>query len=141
MIPVMFAAAPPLAFIGPIGPWEAALVLFVGLLLFGKNLPEVGKQVGRTVADLRRKYQDFKRELNSEQTVRDARRAMDDFRREIDSPREAMRSLGNPVQVFDRLTREDQATPGPVAIVEKPTDGSFLGALGDGAAAKPSEQS
>ena len=129
MMPAMSAAAFPLAFIGPIGPWEAALVLFVGLMLFGKRLPEVGKQVGRTVADLRRKFQDFKRELNSDEALREARRAVDGFRRDIESPRETMRSLSNPVQVFDRLTREDHATPGPGAIAETPTGGSFLGAV------------
>lgn len=128
-MPAMLAAAFPLAFIGPIGPWEAALVLFVGLMLFGKRLPEVGKQVGRTVADLRRKFQDFKRELNSDEALREARRAVDGFRRDIEAPRETMRALSNPVQVFDRLTREDQATPGPGAIAEAPTGGSFLGAV------------
>jgi sec-independent protein translocase protein TatA len=47
-----------LAFLNGIGPMEIAIILVVGLLLFGRRLPEVGRSLGRSIVE-------FKRGLNS----------------------------------------------------------------------------
>lgn len=120
----MFALS--LAFLGPIGTWEFALLVAVGLLLFGKNLPEVGKQIGKGIVEFKRNLNQLKRQITEDSALRDARSALHDFKREVESPREMLRDMNDPVRMFDNLTNTDQATPSPSAQVEPPPSGSFL---------------
>lgn len=58
---------PNLAFVNGlgIGPMEMGLIFIVFLMLFGaKKLPEVARQMGRLMEDLRRASTDFKRQLH-----------------------------------------------------------------------------
>ena len=58
---------PNLAFVNGlgIGPMEMGLIFVVFLMLFGaKKLPEVARQMGRLMEDLRRASTDFKRQLH-----------------------------------------------------------------------------
>ncbi len=49
-----------------LGASEIFLVLLVVLLLFGgKRLPDVARQLGRGISDLRRSYLDIKREVTN----------------------------------------------------------------------------
>jgi Tat protein translocase TatB subunit len=58
-----------------IGPGEILLLAIIALMLFGpKRLPEIGRQVGRAIAEVRRVGRDFERE------VRDA---TEPFEREV----------------------------------------------------------
>lgn len=43
-----------LAFIGMTSGWEWFVVLIIGLLLFGRRLPEVGRGVGKTIVEFRK---------------------------------------------------------------------------------------
>ncbi len=43
-----------LAFIGNLGPWEWMLILVLGLLIFGKRLPEVGKSLGKGIVEFKK---------------------------------------------------------------------------------------
>ena len=43
-----------LAFIGPFGPWELILLAVLGLLIFGKRLPEVGKSIGKGIVEFKK---------------------------------------------------------------------------------------
>ncbi|MEX0887576.1 MAG: twin-arginine translocase TatA/TatE family subunit [Phycisphaeraceae bacterium] len=45
---------PSLAFLGTISYWEVILFALVGLLIFGKRLPEVGRSVGRGIVEFKR---------------------------------------------------------------------------------------
>ncbi|MFG0292603.1 MAG: twin-arginine translocase TatA/TatE family subunit [Phycisphaerales bacterium JB065] len=45
---------PTLAFIGMPGGMEWIVVLIIGLLLFGRRLPEVGRGVGKTIVEFRK---------------------------------------------------------------------------------------
>ena len=40
--------------LGAPGPFELVLLLLVGLLLFGKRLPEVGRSIGQTVVQFKK---------------------------------------------------------------------------------------
>ena len=43
-----------LALFGPIGTWEAIVLLALGLLIFGRRLPEVGRSLGKGIVEFRK---------------------------------------------------------------------------------------
>jgi sec-independent protein translocase protein TatA len=46
-----------LAFIGPIGTFEMIVIAILGLLIFGKRLPEVGKNLGKGIVEFKKGLQ------------------------------------------------------------------------------------
>ncbi len=46
-----------------LGPFEMALFGLIALMLFGKKLPEVARNLGGTYRDLRKQLTDFQREF------------------------------------------------------------------------------
>ena len=60
----MFNPSPTLALIGPIGTMEALLILGIGLLLFGRRLPEVGRSLGRGIVEFRRGLSGIESEIS-----------------------------------------------------------------------------
>lgn len=118
----------PLAFLGPIGPWEFALIVGVGLLLFGKNLPQVGRQIGKGVVEFKRGLNQLKQQVTEDPALREARSAFHDIKREVESPQKLLSSVRDPVRMFESLTHQDLATPGPDAQHAPHPAGSFLDA-------------
>lgn len=57
-------AMPVLAFIGMPGPGEMLFFAVIALLLFGKDLPDVARQWGKTFSELRRHLNGMRSELN-----------------------------------------------------------------------------
>lgn len=119
-------AAPPVAYLLPSGQ-EFIILLILGILLFGRRLPEVGWQVGRYVADLRRGLDNFKRELANDESIRQAKAGLRDMdpRRALDAPRK----LADPRRLLDDLNDASLSSPvdpGPVdrGAAEHPTDAS-----------------
>jgi sec-independent protein translocase protein TatA len=53
-----------LALLGPIGTWEALALLALGLLIFGRRLPEVGRGLGRSIVEFRKGLQGVEREID-----------------------------------------------------------------------------
>jgi len=51
-----------LAFWAP-GPWEIAIIAIVALLLFGRRLPEVGKNIGRGIVEFKRGLREAEEEV------------------------------------------------------------------------------
>ena len=43
---------------------EIVIVLFVGLLLFGRRLPEVGRSLGRTIVEFKKGIRDVERDVD-----------------------------------------------------------------------------
>ena len=119
----MPAAIGTLAFLGY---QEIAIVLVVGLLLYGRRLPEVGRQVGRTIQEFRRGLNQLRNEIDRDDSLREARGAISDFKRQLDAPREAIGTLRSPQRLLDRLTDESMASAGPGATYQPPPAGSFL---------------
>ena len=96
----------PLAFGMPsTGEWVVLLV--VGLLIFGRRLPEVGKSLAKTVAQFRRGLQDFKRDMDKDEDLKDIKSTVSDLKKTIDAPR----ILANPGKYLDRLADEPDEAP------------------------------
>ena len=52
---------------GPLGFWEILFIVVLALLIFGpKKLPEVGRTVGRGMAEFRKASADLKRTIRNE---------------------------------------------------------------------------
>jgi sec-independent protein translocase protein TatA len=43
-----------MGFLGMPGGWEWIVILVIGLLLFGKRLPEIGRSVGRSIVEFKK---------------------------------------------------------------------------------------
>ena len=48
-----------------IGPPEMLILLVIGVLLFGKNLPTVGRQLGKSMMEFKKGLNDIKNEVNA----------------------------------------------------------------------------
>lgn len=112
---------PPLAYILP-GYGEILILLVIGLLLFGRRLPEVGKQLGRTVTEFRRGLQGLRHQIDQDQDMREIRSGLSEVKSALDAPRQ----LANPMRILEGLTDESRATPGPDAqAAPEPAGGPF----------------
>lgn len=96
---------------GSIGGPEVILLFIAALLLFGpRRLPEIGRTLGKTVADFRRATNDFK--LNLEREVR------------MEEIKDAIRPIENlpRPEVLARGVLLDVTTPAAPASPESPAD-------------------
>lgn len=57
------------------GFWEIALGLALGLILFGRRLPEVGRSLGKSIVEFKRGLHDVKDEINRESSKDAAERS------------------------------------------------------------------
>lgn len=39
---------------GSIGPMEVVVIVFIGIMLFGKRLPEVGRSIGQSIVQFKK---------------------------------------------------------------------------------------
>ncbi len=85
---------------GSIGAPEILLLAIFALIFFGpKRLPEIGRQVGRALAEVRRVSRDFERE------VRDA---TEPFEREIREAEQAARDVYTLDEDHSRYVETDE---------------------------------
>lgn len=91
------------------GYQEMIVIMIVGLLVFGRRLPEVGRTLGKTVVQLRKGIADFKEQIRQDEDLRDVKATVHDFKRAVDAPR----ALADPRRVLDKLADEALAPPGP----------------------------
>ncbi len=59
-------AAFSLALIPGIQGWEWIIILVIGLLLFGKRLPDLGRSVGKTIVEFKKGLKDVEKEVEAE---------------------------------------------------------------------------
>lgn len=88
---------------GPLGGPEIFLILVVALIIFGpKKLPEIGKSMGRMLAEFRKASNDFKRTLDEEVEAEKAKPAAPPA---VDAPvAEQLPALAPPEATVDRET-------------------------------------
>lgn len=60
------------AFLGTLGPAEMAVLLLLGVLLFGRKLPDIGRSIGRTVVEFKKGWHGLEDEINSSPTAKPA---------------------------------------------------------------------
>ncbi len=48
--------------------WELAIILVLGLLIFGRRLPELGRSVGRTIVEFKKGLADVQSEVHHSST-------------------------------------------------------------------------
>jgi sec-independent protein translocase protein TatA len=81
---------------GPIGMPELILIFLVALLVFGpRKLPELGKSLGRGLADFKRASEDLKRTIEDE--IEQGKHQVSAVRDEVSSVREQVGELRNTV--------------------------------------------
>ena len=85
---------------------EMLVLLVVGVLIFGRRLPEVGYTLGKTIAQIRRGLVDFKAQIAADEDLRSAKSAAHDLKRAIEAPR----VLANPRRFLDQIV-DAEATP------------------------------
>lgn len=98
-----------------IGGQEMLVLLVIGLLIFGRRLPEVGRSLGRTLGQLRRGLQEFKDQMERDEDIREIKTTVRDLERELRAPR----VLTDPGGMLRNLTDEALATPGPESPAPK----------------------
>lgn len=62
---MLLAAPSTLAFISMPGGWEWIIILVIGLLLFGRRLPEIGRSVGKTIVEFKKGMADIDNETSA----------------------------------------------------------------------------
>ena len=82
------------------------LMLVIGLLLYGRNLPDAGRSLGRVVAQLKRSFHDFKNQLDRDGELGDVKQALKDTAREMKSITKVPRAMSNPSDALRDLTNE-----------------------------------
>ena len=96
---------------GSIGGPEVILLFIVALLLFGpRRLPEIGRTLGKTVADFRRATNDFKMNLEREVQLE----AIKDVMRPIETaPRPEILARGVVLHGIDPAVPTEPDAPAP----------------------------
>lgn len=62
-----------LGLIGPFGPWEIGAILVIAVLLFGRRLPDVGRNVGKAIIEFKRGVKGITDEIEEESRKPDSR--------------------------------------------------------------------
>lgn len=57
-----------MGFLGMPGGWEWIVILVIGLLLFGKRLPEIGRSVGRSIVEFKKGIKGIEDEVDQNAT-------------------------------------------------------------------------
>jgi sec-independent protein translocase protein TatA len=112
-----------LAFLPTLGFQEMFLLIVLGVMLYGRNLPEVGRKFGRTVSQLRRGMHEFKAQMDRDESLRELRDTVRDTRDEVRRAGTIPRALTDPAQAVRDLANQAMKQP---LETEEPTvdDGS-----------------
>lgn len=112
------------AILPSLGWQEIFLLMVVGLLMYGRNLPEAGRTFGQFVAKLKRSYQDFKDQIDRDESIREVRKTLADTTREIRNVTALPRAVADPTSALRDLTNAAMSQPVPEqsATASLPTD-------------------
>ncbi len=94
---------------------EMFLLLVIGLLLYGRNLPEAGRSLGRVVAQLKRGFQEFKDQMDRDGSLREVKKTFQDTTNELRRVADVPRALVDPSRALRDLANEAMSSPLPDA--------------------------
>ena len=63
-----------LAFLNSFGTWDMVIILVIGLLLFGKRLPEVGRSLGKGIVEFKRGLKGVEDDIDQQSNKSDSYR-------------------------------------------------------------------
>ncbi|MFY9342876.1 MAG: twin-arginine translocase TatA/TatE family subunit [Planctomycetota bacterium] len=110
------------AFLPTLGLPEMILLLVIGLLLYGRNLPQAGRTMGRFVAQMKRGFQDFKDQMDRDESLREVRKTIQDTTREMRNLTNVPRAIANPGQALRELAHDTMTAPAPEGPHEPETE-------------------
>lgn len=99
------------AFFPSLGWEEMFLLLVIGLLLYGRNLPEAGRNLGRLLAQLKRGFDEFKQQIDRDADLREMKDSLKDAARDLRKVADVPRAIGNPVQSAMTVARDALTKP------------------------------
>ena len=91
------------------------LLLVIGLLLYGRNLPEAGRNLGRMAAQMKRGFQEFKDQIDRDGSLREVKKTFQETTNELRRVAEVPRALANPTSALRDLATEAMSSPMPDA--------------------------
>ena len=102
---------------------EWIIILIVGIVLFGRRLPEVGRQVGRTIIQLRQGMQKLRDEIDLDADLREVKETVTDVEYDLRQNVDVEEDLGldedtrriarDPKGLLEDLTDEALSAPAP----------------------------
>jgi sec-independent protein translocase protein TatA len=113
-----------LAFLPSLGWQEIFLLVVIGLLLFGRDLPSAGRKLGKVVAQLKRTFHDFKDQMDRDESLREVRKSIEEAKREVDNVTTLPRAVADPGRALRDLTHEAMSVPLPPAADDHRDDAS-----------------
>ena len=109
-----------IAFLPSLGWQEMFLLLVIGLLLYGRNLPEAGRTLGRVVAQLKRGFQQFKDQLDRDESIQEVRKTLQDTTREVRSVTAVPRALADPAGTLRTMAHDALQEPAADEVAAEP---------------------
>ncbi len=95
-----------LAVLGLPGGWEWIVLLVIGLLIFGRRLPEVGRSLGRSIVEFKKGIKGVGDEIETESS-RSETKQLKDERRPTLPEESASRTASEATKVRVERTREE----------------------------------
>jgi len=90
---------------------EMFVLLVLGVLLYGRNLPEAGRKLGRVTAQLRRGFNDFKDQMNRDAEVGELKRTLQSTKEELRRATSLKRAVTEPAKALQDLTYAKLSSP------------------------------
>lgn len=115
-------AGPVLAFFDSLGWQEMFLLLVIGLLLYGRNLPEAGRNVGRMLGRWKRAFDDFKRQIDRDSDLNEMRDSLKGAAQDLKRAADVPRAIADPMRTARTMARDALQAPAPEAEEPEPTE-------------------
>ena len=109
---------PVFAFLDSLGFQEMLILGVIGLLLYGRDLPQAGRSLGRVVARVKRGFQEFKDQIDREADISDMKRTLQRTTEDLRQATLTPRAIANPGKALRDLTNEALSSPLPERPVE-----------------------